>query len=141
MILADISWFNVICYHQISKFGAADPGLYITIGPIVTVVQYYAKVSLKFVKSFCDVIVNQWWAVCVLLMRPCLNELQKEYCVKIKLVALDWQWVTLIFWCQMNRLGHSSRVMHKVEGKTHKFFEKLKITSQKSTLFGHFFVK
>ena len=22
-------------------------------------------------------------------MRPCMNELQKEYCVKIKLIALD----------------------------------------------------
>ena len=40
-------------------------------------------------------------------MRPCMNELQKEYCVKIKLIALDWQWVTLISWCQMNRDGHS----------------------------------
>ena len=68
-------------------------------------------------------------------------ELQKEYCVKIKLIALEWQWVTLISWCQMNHLGHSSRVMHKLEGKTHNIFEKLKITSQKSTLFGHFVVK
>ena len=52
------------------------------------------------------------------LKRPCLNELQKEYCMKIKLIALDWQWVTLISWCQMNYLGHSSPVMHNVEGKT-----------------------
>ena len=44
--------------------------------------------------------------------RPCLNELQKEYCVKIKLIALDWQWVTLISWCQMNRDGHSFPVKH-----------------------------
>ena len=73
--------------------------------------------------------------------RLCLNELQKEYCVKIKLIALDWQWVTLISWCQMNRLGHSSPVMHKVEGKTHNILEKLKIMSGKSTLFWHFFVK
>ena len=73
--------------------------------------------------------------------RPCLNELQKEYCVKIKLIALDWQWVTLISWCQMNRLGHSSPVMHIVEGKTHKLLEKLKITSRKYTKFQHFFMK
>ena len=74
-------------------------------------------------------------------MRPCLNELQKEYCVKTKVLALDWQWVTLRWWCQMNRNGHSSPVKHKVEGKPHNILEKLKITSGKSTLFGHFFVK
>ena len=73
-------------------------------------------------------------------MRPCLNELQKEYCMKVKLIALDWQWVTLITWCQMNRRGHSSPVMHTVEGKTHTILEKLKITSEKPTLFWHFFV-
>ena len=66
-------------------------------------------------------------------MRQCLNELQKEYCVKRKHIALDWQWVTLISWCQMNRLGHSSQVMHKVN-----IFKKLKITSPKSNLFGLF---
>ena len=71
-------------------------------------------------------------------MRPCLNELQKEYCVKKKFIALDLQWVTLISWFQMNRLGHSSPVMHKVEGKTHTILEKLKIMSGKSTLFWHF---
>ena len=74
-------------------------------------------------------------------MRQCLNELQKEYCVKTKIIALDWQWVTLRSWCQMNRNGHRSPVKHKVEGKPHKILEKLKITSGKSTLFGHFFVK
>ena len=66
-------------------------------------------------------------------MRQCLNELQKEYCVKRKHITLDWQWVTLISWCQMNRLGHSSQVMHKVN-----IFKKLKITSPKSNLFGLF---
>ena len=71
-------------------------------------------------------------------MRPCLNELQKEYCVKTKVIELDWQWVTLRSWCQMNRNGHSSPVKHKVEGKPHNFFEKLKITSGKSPIFGHF---
>ena len=76
-----------------------------------------------------------------ILRRPCLNELQKEYCVKIKLIALDWQWVTLISWCQMNCLGHRSPVMHKVEGKTHTIMEKFKITSGKSTLFWKKFVK
>ena len=66
-------------------------------------------------------------------MRPCLNELQKEYCVKTKVIALDWQWVTLRSWCQMNRNGHSSPVKHNVEDKPHEMFEKLKITSWKST--------
>ena len=80
--------------------------------------------------------------ICInLLRRPCLNELQKEYCVKIKLIALDWQWVTMISWCQMNRLGHSSPVMPKVEGKTYTILEILKITSGKSTLFWKKFVK
>ena len=71
--------------------------------------------------------------------RPCLNELHKEYCVKTKVIALGWLWVTLISWCQMNRNGHSSPVQHKVEVKPYKIFEKLKITYRKSTLFGHFF--
>ena len=71
-------------------------------------------------------------------MRPCLNELQKEYCVKTKFIALEWQWVTLRSWCQMNRKGHSSPVKNKVEGKSHQILEKLKITSGKSTFFGHF---
>ena len=53
----------------------------------------------------------------------------------------DWQLVTLISWCQMNRLGHSSPVMHKVEGKTNTILEKLKMTSGKSTLFWKNFVK
>ena len=63
------------------------------------------------------------------------------YCVKTKLIALDWYWVTLIYWCQMNRDVHSSPAMHKVEGETHFFLEKLKITPWKSTLFWCFFVK
>ena len=70
--------------------------------------------------------------------RPCLNELQKKYCVKTKVIALEWQWVTLRSWCQMNRNGHSSQIKHKVYGKPHKILEKLKIMSGKSTLFGHF---
>jgi hypothetical protein len=65
-----------------------------------------------------------------------MNELQKEYCVKTKLIALDWQWETLISWCQMNRLGHSSSVMHNVEGKTHKLLEILKTMSRKHTFIG-----
>ena len=85
------------------------------------------KSSFYFLHSIC---LDSWP-----YMWPCLNELQKEYCVKIKLIALDWQWVTLISWCQMNRLGHSSPVMHKVQGKTHTVLEKLKITSGKSTSF------
>ena len=35
--------------------------------------------------------------------------------------------------CQINRLGHSSSVMHNVEGKTHKLLEKLKRASRKCT--------
>ena len=42
--------------------------------------------------------------------RQCLIELQKEYCVKTKVIALDWQWVTFRIGCQMNRNGHSSPV-------------------------------
>ena len=37
--------------------------------------------------------------------------------------------------------GHSSPFKHKVDGKPHKILEKLKITSGKSTCFGHFLVK
>ena len=74
-------------------------------------------------------------------MRPCLNELQKEYCVKIKLIALNLQWVTLISWCQMNRLGHSSPVFNNTEGKTQKLLKKLKITSRKCTYFWLFLMK
>ena len=77
----------------------------------------------------------------MLFKRPCLNELQKEYCVKIKLLALDWQWVTLISWCQMNHLGHSSSVMQNVEGKTHKRLEKLKIMSRNYPRFWHFLME
>ena len=73
--------------------------------------------------------------------RQCLNELQKEYCAKTKVLALDWQWVTLRSRCQMNHNSYSSPVNNKVEGKPHQILEKLKITSGKSTLFGHFFVK
>ena len=73
--------------------------------------------------------------------RPCLNELQKEYCVKTKVIVLDWQWVPLRSRCQMIRNCHSSPVKNKVEGKPHKILKKLKIMSGKSTLFGHFFVK
>ena len=58
--------------------------------------------------------------------------------MKTILIALDWNWVTLIYLCQMNRDVHSSPAMHKVKGKTHKFLEKLKIMSGKSTLFGRF---
>ena len=49
--------------------------------------------------------------------------------------------MTLRSWYQMNRNGHSSPVKHKVEGKPHKMLEKLKITSGKSIIFWHFFVK
>ena len=73
--------------------------------------------------------------------RPCLNELRKEYCVKTKVIALDWQWVTLRSWCQMNHNGQSSPVKNRVEGKPHQILGKIMITSGKSTLFGHFLVK
>ena len=72
-------------------------------------------------------------------MRPCLNELQKEYWLKTKVIALDWKWVTLRSWCQVNRKGHISPFKQKVDGEPLKILEKLKITSGKSTLFGHFF--
>ena len=55
-----------------------------------------------------------------------MNELQKEYCVKRKLVSLDWQWGTLIYWIQTNRDNNSSPVMHQVEGKIHKNFTEIK---------------
>ena len=73
-------------------------------------------------------------------MRLCLNELQKEDCVKTKVIELDWQWVTLRSWCQMN-CNSSSPVKHKVEGKPNKILEKLNKNSGKSTSFGHIFVK
>ena len=44
-----------------------------------------------------------------------LNKLKKEYCVKTKVIALYWQWVTLISWCQMNCVGHSSPVNCRTE--------------------------
>ena len=72
-------------------------------------------------------------------MRPCLNELQKEYCMKIKLIAMDWQWVTLISWCQMNRNIHSSPTMHKVEGETHFFVEEVEDKALKINLILTFF--
>ena len=70
-----------------------------------------------------------------------MNELKKEYCVKIKLIAHDWQCVTLISWFQMNHYVHSSPDLHKVEGEHIFFLEKLKITPWKSLLFWCFFVK
>ena len=68
-----------------------------------------------------------------------MNELKKEYCVKIKLIAHDWQCVTLISWFQMNHYVHSSPDLHKVEGEHIFFLEKLKITPWKSLLFWCFF--
>ena len=47
--------------------------------------------------------------------------------------------MTLISWCQINRLGHSSSVMHNVEGKTQTLLEKLKITTKKIRLISTFF--
>ena len=60
---------------------------------------------------------------------------------KIKRIAMDWQWVTPISWCQMKNDSHSSPVMHRVDGKTHTTLEKLKILVGKWTFFGHFFVR
>ena len=73
-------------------------------------------------------------------MRPCLNGLQKQYCLKTKVIVLDWQWVTQRLWCQINRNGQSSPVKNKVEGKQLQILGKIMIMSGKSTLFGHFFV-
>ena len=44
--------------------------------------------------------------------RQCLIELQNDYYVKTKVIALDWQWVTFRIGCQMNPDGHSSPVKH-----------------------------
>ena len=66
------------------------------------------------------------------VMRPCLN----EYCLKTKVIALDWQWVTLGSWCQMNRNGHCSPVKHKVEGKPHQILGKNGDNVWKIHLFG-----
>ena len=49
--------------------------------------------------------------------------------------------MTLRSWCQMNYNGHSSPVKNEVEGKPHESLETLNMTSGKSTLIGHFFVK
>ena len=65
---------------------------------------------------------------------------RKKYCVKTKVIALDWQWATLSSWCQMNCNGHSSPVKHKVESKPHKMLEKWKKKKPwKSTIVGHLF--
>ena len=68
--------------------------------------------------------------------RPCLNELQKEYCVKIKLRALDWKLLTQISWCQMNR----EVVMCNVEGNFfwNIFLKKFNVMSWKTTQFDIF---
>ena len=63
------------------------------------------------------------------------NTVQKEYCVKIKLKALDWQWVTMISWCQINCLGHNFPVMHKIKSKTHIIFGEFKGNIWKINLF------
>ena len=47
--------------------------------------------------------------------RPCLNEIQKGICMKMKLIALDWQWVTLIYWCQYERDIQRSPHKNKIE--------------------------
>ena len=60
-------------------------------------------------------------------LRPCLNEWQKDYRVKIKLISLTWQLVTLISWNQKMREIHSSPVMHNVEGKPQLLLEKLSL--------------
>ena len=58
-------------------------------------------------------------------MRPCLIEFQKYYCMKTKLIALDWLWGTMLSWCQKICYLQSSSVMHSVEAWTHKSLEKL----------------
>ena len=47
-----------------------------------------------------------------LCKKACLNELQKEYCVKIKLKALDWQWVALMYGCQ--KMGDTQIFLFKI---------------------------
>ena len=57
--------------------------------------------------------------------RQRLNELHKEYWVKIKLVTLHGQWMTLISWCQKMRTNYSSPAIHNVECKPQLLLEKL----------------
>ena len=82
------------------------------------------------VKLITTLFAGQLWLHQV-YMKPCLIELQKDYCGKTKLIALDWRWVTLIPWCHKMCDVHSSPVMHNVEGKTIKLLEKLKVLSWK----------
>ena len=75
------------------------------------------------------------------LRRPYLNEIQKDDCVKIKLITLNWQRGTLKSLCQKKHEIHSSPVTDDIEGKTHKLLKKLKVASWNEVIFWHYFVK
>ena len=48
--------------------------------------------------------------MCNRIYRQCLHESHKVHCVKTKLIALNWQFVTYISWCQKKRGIHSALV-------------------------------
>ena len=74
------------------------------IWPLFNETIFWRTVPLMKQKFVLSLFIVVWDWTCVRYnepwyMRQCLNELQKEYCVKTKLIALDWQWVTLRSLC------------------------------------------
>ena len=45
--------------------------------------------------------------------------------VRIKLIALVWYWVTIIFWCQTSPKIHCSPAIYNVQDKTKNILSKL----------------
>ena len=74
-------------------------------------------------------------------MRQCEFKDIKLCKVKIKLIALGWYLVTMIFRCQTNPEIHCSPVMHNVQDKTKNLLYKLVKESWKFTIFGSFMVQ
>ena len=74
-------------------------------------------------------------------MRHCKIQVIKLCQVRIKLIALGWYWVTIIFWCQINPKIHCSPAMHKVQVITKYLSYKSMKASWKWTIFGSFMVQ
>ena len=91
------------------------------------------KLSLKQSQT-----TRQWIYV---YMRQCEFKDIKLCQVKIKLIALGWYWVTMIFFGQINSKIHYSPGMPNVQVKTIKLSYKLVKASWKLTIFGSFMVQ